>query len=148
MPIYRDNTIRNSGEAGFSLLEILVVLAIMSVMMILVGSRMTSALDSARFISTAENAISDIQVLRMRAMLTQHEQILITQDSGAPSYKSWKDIRVLPFDVPEDWLVEGDTIKISEHGICTGGKVVFTSSEGRKISFNLTPPSCLGERIT
>jgi len=147
MQIYPDRTHPPHHESGFSLLEILVVLAIMSIMLVFVGTRMTTVIDATRFIRTAESAVADLQTLRVQSMLTQYEHIVVTQDHTIPPLKAWQDVRIISYDVPIDWKVGGDVIIISKHGLCGGGVVSFTSPEGRKVSFNLSAPSCSAERL-
>ena len=146
MQISQAKKYSSEDQLGFSLLEILVVLAIMSIMMVLVGTRMTSAIEATRFFRTVENAVADVQTIRVQSMLTQYEHILVTEDQSQPSYKEWQDVRLISYDVPSDWKVEGDIIKISKRGFCSGGTISFTNPEGRKASYVVLEPSCAAER--
>lgn len=147
MQTYRDKTLHAQSDTGFSLLEILVVLAIMSVMMVLVGTRMTSAIEATRFFRMSENAVAEIQTMRVRSMLYQYEHIVVPPSQDPPTLKAWQDTKLASYDIPPDWTAEGDIIKISKHGICSGGVISFTGPAGRKVSYQLTAPSCIAERV-
>lgn len=147
MPIYLGRVTRIETDSGFSLLEILVVLAIMSVMMVLVGTRMTSAIEATRFFRVSENAVADIQTMRVRSMLHQYEHIIVPPSHDLPTLKAWQDTKISTYDIPPDWAAEGDIIKISKHGICSGGMISFTGPAGRKVSYKLIGPSCTAERV-
>jgi len=56
-------------DSGFSLLELLIVLAIMSVMLSIAGTRVISSIESARFARTVDAAIANIRLIRADAML-------------------------------------------------------------------------------
>lgn len=147
MPIYLDKIARIESDSGFSLLEILVVLAIMSIMMVLVGTRMTSAIEATRFYRMSENAVADIQTLRVRSMLNQYEHIVVPPSQEAPTLKAWQDIKITSYDIPPDWTADGDIIRISKHGTCSGGVISFTGPAGRKVIYKLAAPSCTAERV-
>lgn len=146
MQISQAKIYSHPSQLGFSLLEILVVLAIMSTMLVLVSSRMTSAIEATRFFRTVDNAVSDIQTLRVQSMLTQYEHILLTEDQPRPSYKVWQDVRLISYDIPPDWIIEGDIIKISKQGLCSSGIISFISTDGRKASYDVKGPSCTVKR--
>ena len=137
-----------SVEAGFSLLEIIVVLAIMALMLSLVGARMVSAIESNSFIRTSEAAIADILLVRSDAVLSGETRSFVTHSTAAAEMEA-RDLQSLRrFDVPEDWTVEGDIIDISASGVCSGGYISIQNSQGRKVVFQLSPPKCEPVRVS
>lgn len=137
-----------SAEAGFSLLEIMVVLAIMGLMLSLVGARMVNSVESNSFIRTSEAAIADVLLVRSDAMLSGESRSFVTHSAAERDIKA-RDLQSLRrFDVPENWTVEGDIIDISPSGVCSGGYISISNSQGRKAMFKLTPPKCEPVRVS
>ncbi len=149
MPIFPHKTKNpRAREAGFSLLEVMVVLAIMGLMLSVVGARMIGAIESNRFIRTAEAAMADVLLVRSDAMLNSSARSLVTE-SVTESELDKRGLQTLRrFDVPEGWLVEGDIIEISASGVCSGGYVSIKNPEGRLAVFRLNPPKCNAERVS
>ena len=150
MPTSRLNHLENTSpdEAGFSLLEIIVVLAIMALMLSLVGTRMVSSIESNSFIRTSEAAVADILIVRSDAMLSAQPRSFVTH-SVSQAEMDTRDLQSLRrFDVPEGWTVEGDIIDISPSGVCTGGYISMRNAQGRKVVFRLSPPKCEPVRVS
>lgn len=135
-------------DAGFSLLEIIVVLAIMALMLSLVGTRMVNAIESNSFIRTSEAAVADMLLVRADAMLSGEPRSFITHSVS----QSEMDARTLQslrrFDVPDNWTVEGSVIDISASGICSGGYISIRNPQGRRAVYKLTPPKCESSRVS
>ena len=144
MPIYHHKGFLGR-QYGFSLLEMLVVLAIMGIVLSVVSVRMVSSIESTRFVKTAEMAVRDIKLLRLEAMLDK-KSIKIFGSSDRESEKSSANIEIHRLNLPNDWTVAGDDILISTTGFCSGGYITIKDQSGRKIQFNLTPPKCDVER--
>ena len=135
-------------EAGFSLLEIIVVLAIMALMLSLVGTRMINSIDSNSFIRTSEAAVADVLIVRSDAMLSGETRSFVTHSVSEADRRA-RDLQSLRrFDVPEGWTVEGNVIDISPSGVCTGGYISMRNGQGRKIVFRLSPPKCEPVRVS
>lgn len=133
------------AEAGFSLLEILIVLAIMGVMMTLIAPRMVSSIESARFSRTVNLAAQQVSQLRAQAVLEKRPIIF------APSGGEIININALTItdlELPEGWQMSGDMIAISATGLCEGGRVSFTSQNGQSAIFKYEAPHCRAERIS
>ena len=135
-------------EAGFSLLEIIVVLAIMALMLSLVGARMVSTVESNAFIRTSEAAIADILLVRSDAVMSGEARAFVTHSVSEAEMEA-RDLQSLRrFDVPEDWTVEGDVIDISPNGVCSGGYISMQNPQGRKAVFQLASPKCQPVRVS
>lgn len=137
-----------SREAGFSLLEIIVVLAIMGIMLSVVGARMVGAVESNRFIRTAEASIADVLLIRSDAMLSGAARSLVTESVTEDEVDARELQSLRRFDVPEGWIVEGDVIDISASGVCSGGYISMKNPEGRLAVFRLIAPKCEPERVS
>ena len=138
----------NRADAGFSLLEVIVVMAIMAIMMSLVGTRIVNTIESNRFIRTAEAAIADVLIVRADAMLNGEARRMITLSADPDLLEENGAANIRRFDVPANWRVEGDIIEISPSGVCNGGFISMSAPDGRKIVFSLSPPKCEPARVS
>jgi len=144
-----DPLIPSAQDRGFSLLEVLIVLAIMAVMISLIGVRIVNSVDGTRFARHSEATLAQVKQFRAQAMLTKRKLIIITQDSSddsgantATDLQNWPQNSRRQFNAPEGWTISGADIKISEGGICYGGIVNLADGNGRHAQFSLTPPRC------
>lgn len=138
---------RPAFAAGFSLLEMLIVLTIMGLMLSLIGARSVTAIESTRFARTADAGIGSIKRIRVEALLYN----LPLQIIGTPPSLDAKDIlphrHLRSLDLPNGWLVYGDPILISKTGICGGGQLTLQGPSNRQASYILTPPLCEANRV-
>ena len=136
------------SEAGFSLLEIMVVLAIMGLMLSLVGARMVNTIESNNFIRTSNAAIADVLLVRSDAMLSGQMRSFVTHSASEDEMEARGLQTLRRFDVPDNWTVEGEAIDISPSGVCSGGYISMTNPQGRKAVFKLVPPKCEPLRVS
>ena len=141
MKIFRQAA-RFGRKDGFSLLEIIVVLAIMGLMLSIISVDLGRSIDAARFVKTAEAAVGDVKLLRVDALMYQEIRVMVTDDTPAASLRNFSQSQVKRYSVPKDWVVNGQMIKILSSGACLGGQVIFNNPQGRKIEFTLSPPKC------
>ena len=149
--IFRLKTIKpvlHMRDDGFSLLEILVVLAIMGLLLSVVSVRMFSTIDSTRFIRETELAISGLNAYRAEALLRKHPLLILTDTPDPDAVKNIKADHIRRFELTEDGSVEGPSVSITSGGVCTGGPLTFKDGSGREISYTLAPPNCQPTRIT
>lgn len=145
-----DPKLRTESEAGFSLLEMLIVLTIMSIMLTLIGVRSMTAIESTRFAQTADAGISSIKLLRVEAMLNNLPLSIVgtrLTDAQITGTLNLPNAQIRQLDLPEGWHVTGDTILISKTGICGGGQITLQGPSSRRASYNLQPPLCDPHRI-
>ena len=128
---------------GFSLLEMLIVLAIMGLILSLISVRMVSSIESSRFSQTASAAMEDIKLVRVRAMLDKTAVRIVPTDTVLDA----KTVETFPLNLPEGWVVKGDIIAISKTGYCSGGNLTLTNPGNRKIAFSLSAPKCEAVRV-
>ena len=146
MPIYphRSEGCYDRNESGFSLLEILIVLAIMGLMMTLVAPRLVSSIEAVRFARTADLGAQQISQLRAQAILRKQPVIF------APSGNLETDVNAIgvsALDLPEGWSVSGDVMRISATGLCTQGQFRLTNPNGQVADYLFTPPKCRPVRV-
>lgn len=137
-----------SRESGFSLLEIIVVLAIMALMLSLVGTRMINTIESNSFIRTSEAALADMLIVRSDAMLSGEPRAFVTNSVMKAEIDTRDAQSLRRFDVPQDWTVEGSIIDISPSGVCSGGYISIRNPQGRKAVYRLNPPKCGAVRVS
>ncbi len=133
------------GDGGFSLLEILVTLTIISLLLTLVAPPLVSMIGSARFQKTAETSVKALKQLKARAIINNRGYVVLTDNSDDPYPASLIRTRL---DVPDDWTVLGPAIYISASGICTGGEILLSHENGRQARYAIEDISCTSTRIT
>jgi len=130
--IFRHNHRQAHTDSGFSLLEMLVVLAIMSLVLTIVGGGVVKTIEANRFSRTSESLIKKIKHLRLKAILDNHSRQFIWDQPDS----------LVLLNLPQDWRVKGDNISISKTGYCSGGSIVITDKTGRFKKIELTKPKC------
>lgn len=125
----------DQGE-GFSLLEILVVLAIMALLAAVSAPPLARLLDSAEFRSRTDGAARDISQIRVAAFL-QGRPFVFAPD--APEAAPVDSIREM---AAQGWLFRGDPIAASTAGVCSGGEITMVAPNGRAATFVFTAPDC------
>jgi len=127
-----------SSQAGFSLLEILVALAILSVTATLVTVSSISMVESMRERTTLREIVHDIELYRYRA-LARDKQIIIGADVAA---------NAALLGVSSDWRVQASpSVVFSRHGTCTTGSIELVTPRGQELSYMVVPQTCELQQI-
>lgn len=134
------------SDSGFSLLEMLVVLAIMAVALSIVGASMMRSIDATRFDRSADAAIASLLTLRADAMLASEARVIIPDNANSQIRNGFAQTTQRRLALPNGWRVEGDVIHISPSGICKGGAVRLYNGGGRFRDYALLPPKCAALR--
>lgn len=136
------------NNAGFSLLEVVVVLAIMGLILSIVGQRAVQNIESAYFVNTSESVLADVVYWKIDANVNQQTRIIEMSETGPQDWTEQEQRNIRTLDLPKGWISEGDPIRISSTGMCFGGRVTLEDENGRRIAYELTPPHCDRRRIT
>lgn len=113
-----------------SLLELLVALAILSMTLSLTAAALAPRIDAVRFEAEARRVISEVAALRTEALVSGRGL------EFNPRYAH------NTLAMSSDLDIAGDTIYFSSAGLCSGGTLTLTSSQGRRLEAILTPPHC------
>ena len=125
-------------DKGYTLVEMLVVLAIMSFALALVAPNLSQAIDNSRVKATVRDIASSLKATRSKA-ITSDETQLVLFNVNDKSFVDHKQTRSL--DIPESVsldLVTADTEQVSEEeagirfykdGSSTGGQVKLEHGE-------------------
>lgn len=144
-PYWRANG--SQSDSGFSLLELLVVLAIMSVMLSLAGATMIKNIESTRFARTADAVMAEVLTIRADAVLTGAPRVIVSQNRGTPQNTDINPAHIRRLSLPNGWQILGDPVQISERGICGGGRLRVIAPSGRRAEYALSAPKCAATRI-
>ncbi len=118
-------------EAGFTLVEIIVVLVIMALVMGLVGANLGRSITSAKIKSASQNVMAALRYTRGQAILKRQEQTLEVDLKTRAYTAPGKKPRVLPEGM-EVTVVTAETelqgedlaaIRFYPDGSSTGGKI-------------------------
>ena len=134
-------------QAGFSLLEMLVVLAILGVVTTMVSVRMVTSMEASRFARTADASIAHFKTLRAEALMDNISLFVVAKDTLPADVRAYQSDQLRRFDVPEGWTVAGGGIRISKTGFCQGGRVLLQGPSGRKAEYDVSAPDCHATRI-
>lgn len=135
----------STSESGFSLLEMLVVLAIMSMLVTLVSPSLISNISSIRFQKTAEASVKELKQFRVRAIIEGKGYVFKSRDTKRDDIIS---LEQQYFNVPANWSVVGETVKILPSGVCLGGEVTFLDNKSRQVTYFIEDFTCSSRRIT
>jgi Tfp pilus assembly protein FimT len=116
----------------------LVVLAIMSLVLSIVGAGVVKTIEANKFSRTTNSVIKNIKHLRLRAILEDHSRQIIWDQTDSLAL----------LNLPEGWRVDGDVISISKTGYCSGGTIIVSNGSGRTKKFELTIPKCEVKKLS
>lgn len=132
------------GEAGFTLLEMLVVLAIMGLLLALAFPALATAYDRARFAFGRDTVERELDMLPLRAYGESRRIVLDYPNGQAPQETTPETVML---NLPEGWRARTEApIVFTETGVCLGGDVSLAL--GREIfTYRLNPPRCRPELV-
>lgn len=154
-------------QTGFTLLEILVVLVILGLVVTISAPPLARSLESTAFHARANDIESQINDLRIAALISRKNIRLVTisedfeneqetfeqggQNYGDPlnfnpQNRTYKYIPVIPDDrqltLPDGWSVRGQEMIFLSTGVCLGGTLEVRSPSGQKRNYNFKAPDC------
>lgn len=126
-----------SDEAGFSLLELLAALAILSVTLLIVAPSAVNLVRSVEYNSNVRSFERAIESTRTRAFIeNQRYSITPTQNRIGVAPPFVDDLE------SEGWEIDGDPIIFLETGVCIGGELTLTSPQNRIRTISVASPDC------
>ncbi len=133
----RDGARARKHQLGVTLLEILVVLAIMGALVAITAPALDRYIDAATFKSRTELVGRDIARLRISA-LVERRTILFPQadQRGNQTYIGLSE------PLPDGWSIEGQPVVFLESGACVGGELTLTAPDGRAVKLAFDAPHC------
>lgn len=123
-------------RTGFSLLELLVVLLLISLLTGIIGPRLPLMYDSLRYAYEFEEVHKQISQLGYLARLHGTDYTLRTYPPSS------EDFSPPPLDLPSGWkLLTAQPIQFNKNGICQGGEIELTYGRKQQL-IRLEPPFC------
>ena len=129
---------------GFSLLELLVVLALVSLIAALALPNLMGLYDSATRATERDQILDQLAGLGREAMLKGHGYAVYGTTAGPPPSEA-PDFAVQPYPliVPEGWQVELDRpLWVRPNGVCLGATVTLSHPDAAPVEVALAPPYC------
>ncbi|MEL6371106.1 MAG: type II secretion system protein [Pseudomonadota bacterium] len=133
---------RRARQTGFSLFEMLAVLAIMGVILAVTAPSLGRIIDSYMFNSKADGFERGITALRVQAYTKGRRFVL-----GAGAQISEADNPPIAALIAAGWTFAGDDIVILETGVCLGGDIALIAPSGRSRVYALDAPACEPKRV-
>lgn len=137
MPTSRNKQSR-SRQHGFTLLELLIVLALMGLLGSLAVPALGRLIDSLRYRSERSSVIAQINTLSYRNFLLAQDYTLRTENIS----NTLKDDQPA-LDLPAGWAVRVPTpVHYQFNGYCSGGVVILIAPDHVPESLRLQAPGC------
>jgi len=133
------NNLGHSQDAGFSLLEMLVVLVIISLMLSLISSRTFNSLDAMRFDRAIKSIENNLQIQRTTAVV-ENTTYIFKKPKDIPSQQP--NITYFDLVTSEGIHVSGDGLIIYSNGTCTPAELIVISDDGRKSRLGVRDVDC------
>ena len=124
------------NSKGFSLLEMLAVLAIIGIVVSSVGPALNNMLGAMSFSSKSDQILREISQMRVKALLEKRRFVFPQTIGGAITYRD------LATELPEGWAIEGTAIAFLETGVCLGGTLTIKDNKGRQKTAQFSKPDC------
>lgn len=127
------------GDAGFTLLEMLVVLAIVGLLAALAFPALATAYDRARIAFARDSIERELDLLPLRAVGEARRLVLDYPNGQLPEETTPETVTLT---LPEGWRARTEApIVFTETGVCLGGDIAL--AVGREtVTYRLQPPRC------
>jgi prepilin-type N-terminal cleavage/methylation domain-containing protein len=124
-----------SAQRGFTLLELIVVVAIIAGALALVGPALFGEIARAEERAARDNVISQLTNLSFRSFREGRALRFEPQARLAPGNPH--------IDLPEGWAIEfRSTFGINVMGVCSGGRLAVIGPDGQRREYALDKPFC------
>jgi prepilin-type N-terminal cleavage/methylation domain-containing protein len=120
-----------SVRAGYSLLEVIVVVAILAIAATVSGPSIGRMITSQQAQNVVRGVATEMGALRAEAFLS------------STRFNAQEAQGRLSQSAPSDWLIEvEDSVSIGPGGYCTPGAVVLISPSGRRWALSVSEGTC------
>ncbi len=128
---------RRRRQRGVSLIEILVVLAIIGALVAVTAPSLDRYLDALTFNTKTQSIARDIARMRITALI-ERRMLFFPQadDRGEAAYEGLSE------PLPEGWAIEGEPVIFFDSGACAGGDLSVTAPGGRAVQIKFEAPHC------
>ncbi len=135
-------------EGGFSLLEVLIVLALLGLVMGIAAPRLTVYAQALQFSKISRGTIYSLKRDRADAVINKRARWVII-DKSRPPPPVQNDVDIIPLELPKDWTGRGGPIFISAAGHCRGvDRVVLSNPQSRReAAYEILSPDCTAREI-
>lgn len=135
---------RREKQAGFTLIEMLVVLVITGLLAGLVGPSLYKLVQRGERAAQRQSLLSEIQSLGYRAYSDGHSiELQGTLQNAGLMAETVPNGLPEPLLIPLGWKVEvRKTVRYNFNGMCSGGELNLITPEGDSESIELKGPRC------
>jgi len=135
-------------ERGFSLLEILIVLAILGLVVSLAAPRLTVYAQALQFSKKSQGVIYSLKRHRAEAVVNKRARWVMLGENAAQR-TAQTSVDIVPIGLPEGWTAEGEPLFISASGHCRGSRQIIISDpiSQRQAAYEVFSPDCTAQEI-
>ena len=141
---------RSRPSAGFTLLELIVVLAILGAAMALAMPNLQNLYASLTRRTDYELALDELNRLGATALTSGRNLVIwpaqgedADAEDGASEQGAWAHYQKHELDLPPGWRLEVDRpLAVRANGVCLGARLTLTDAAGRRFEHDLQPPFC------
>lgn len=139
---YRSNP-RSTCQGGFTLLELMVVLALLGVVTALAMPNLNRLLTSAQATSERDFVLNQISALGRAARLAERDLVVVGSPAADGSVDVPEGTEPHQLDVPPDWQVAfSPPLRIRANGVCLGAELTLEFQNQQVLRGRLEPPFC------
>lgn len=133
---------RRQRAAGFSLLELLIVLAVVGLLAALALPNLGQLYQSANLATEREHILNQIAALGREALLHRRSYVVFGADSADAADPNFQPRRL---DLPPGWTLELDRpLRVRATGVCLGAQATLRHAAAAEpiARLELQPPYC------
>ncbi|MEO1014866.1 MAG: type II secretion system protein [Pseudomonadota bacterium] len=125
-----------TSQKGFSLIELIVTLAIMGIALSVSGPPIVRLVEAANFRDSVDSLARDFETLRVRAYLDGVDLAFDPESAASGPSSVARDLAA------KGWTFSGEPIFAGSVGVCSGGPVTASAPQGRIATIAVNTPDC------